>query len=139
MAELADAQHLKCCGDNTPCGFESRPWHSVRMFIKKHSTLLIRLKRSFITYHISETSSSVVRTNRGLAQLVERAVWDREVVSSNLTSPTEFLADGTERYRVQFPGLRLDKVNNYKIIYCCDEQTTKSRGVTNKIYINTDS
>ena len=26
---------------------------------------------------------------RGVAQLVERAVWDREVVSSNLATPTD--------------------------------------------------
>jgi hypothetical protein len=36
----------------------------------------------------SEGSSPSLGTIRGVAQLVERSLWEREVVSSNLATPT---------------------------------------------------
>ncbi len=73
------AQDLKSCVAIAACGFESHPRH------KKSESLL----RQRGVAQLVSTAWPTEYIERGVAQLVECALWEREVVGSNPATPTK--------------------------------------------------
>ena len=82
MAELADAQDLKSCGERSPYRFDSGPRH--HLYFAPVAQWIERLTTDQEVMGSTPIGRVLLRE---VAQLVEHLVWDQGVAGSNPVFP----------------------------------------------------